>query len=127
MERGISLIIIGTFLQIELLNLCRRDITVVYFQLTILLLIENMIIVKDRLHLNLCFIREHITTIGRVFIDWYITVLGQFKDVGKQIDLTSLRFYWIIKSCIGILHQIQFAIDIPSPHNLLWHLKCRRK
>ena len=53
MERRISLIVVGALLQIEFLHFSRRNVTIVNLQLTVRLLIEDMIIVEHGLHLNL--------------------------------------------------------------------------
>ena len=51
-ERRVGLIVVGALFQIILLNLGRGDVAVVDLQLAILLLIEDMVVVEDGLHLH---------------------------------------------------------------------------
>ena len=125
MERRVSLIVVGTLLQIVFLHLCRRYVAVVYLQLAVLLLIEDMIIVEQGLHFHYRFIREIVATISWILVDWNIAILCEFEDISKQIKLFPLRFHREIKARIGIIIQIDFAIDITAPHHFFRHLYCR--
>ena len=85
-----------------------------------------MIVVENGLHLNLCLFGKHIAAIRRILINGNIAVLCQFEDIGKEIHLLALRFHWIIETCILVLCQIDFAIDIASPYHFLRYIQgCR--
>ena len=127
MERGIGLIVVGTLLQEEFLDFRRRNIAVVNLQLAILLFIKDMIVIEDGFHIHLRLIGENIAAIRGILIDGDIAILSQFEDIGKQIQLFTLRLYGIVKAGIGIFCQIDFAIDVTTPNHLFWHLHSSRE
>ena len=127
MEDSIGLIVIGTLLQIVLCNLLRGDIAIVDFQLTVLLFIEDMTVVEQRLHLNLRLVVEHIgTVIGNgVLIDGDIVILRQLEDIGEEVHLLTLRLYRIVESGIGILREVDLTVDVTTPHHIFRHIDSR--
>ena len=84
-----------------------------------------MIVVEDGLHLYLRLVGKHITTVSRIFIDRDITILSQFEDIGKQINLLALRLYGVVESGILILREINLAVDVATPNHFLRHIEGR--
>ena len=125
MEGGVGLIVIGTLFQVVELNLGRRYVAVVDTNLAVLLLIIDVEVVENGLHLYAGRIGERLVTIQTIFIDGNIAIECQLKDIGEEVHLPVHRLHRIVESAIGITVEVYLAIDVTTPHHVLGHIDSR--
>ncbi len=125
-ERGRSLIIVGTLLQIVTLYLSRGDITVVNADSSVVgTLIINMVVIDERLGFDTGRIGEHLITVSTILVSTNLSCEHQLEQIGEEVHLCADGLYRIIETGIGILGKINLTIDVTPPNHVLRHALCR--
>ena len=84
-----------------------------------------MEVVEYRPDLHLGRVGEHLVAVQTVFVDGHIAVQCQFEHIGKQVQLLVDGFHGVVESCIGIVVEVQLAIDVTTPYHILGHFDSR--
>ena len=128
MEGGSTLVKIRRFLDIVRFHFTGRNITVVKTHSSVcILLIINVVIIQECLWLHQVCITETLVAVQLILVSLDATGEYQLKHIGEQVHLVAQWFHRIIQRRIGIIVEIQLAIDITSPYHILIHGSSSRK
>ena len=87
--------------------------------------IEDMMVVKECQWLHFCIIRELLITVKTILIDidtamvW--TCHHEFEQQREEVHPSVGGLNRIVESAIGIVVEIEFAVNITPPHYILVH------
>ena len=96
---------------------------------TIGALIKDMMVVEEGQRLQFRIVGEPLVTVKLILIDVDTTTVRsghhQFEYQGKQIHSPVCRLHRIVEPGIGIVVEVEFAVDIATPHHVFAHFFLR--
>ena len=121
-ECGRSLVIVGRLLDVISLDLARGDVAGVDVYAPVVALIVDVVVVHEDERFDACRVVEHLIAVEPVFVGLDVALEHQSEHVGEEVHLRPYRLHGVIKSGVGILFEIDFAVDVTSPHHVFRHL-----
>ena len=129
MESRCCLVVVRRLLDVIALHLGRWDIAVIEANALVGTLIEDMIVV-DKLQ------RFYAGRVAEVLISVEAILVGtdtatcrsphdKLEHICEQVHLRANRLHGIVESGIGVLRKVELTVNVPSPDNILRHLRLR--
>ena len=86
-----------------------------------------MVIVEECLELDLGSLVEDLVSVKPVLVGLDVAGHHELEDVGEEVDLVAHRLYRVVEAGVGVVVEVELAIDIAAPHDIFGHAGLHRE
>ena len=120
-ERRVAVVEVRSLLHVVGCHFARRNVAVVDTYAAVGALVEDVVVVEQRLEVHLRCVVEHLIAVQTIFVGGDRTLHHELEDIREEVHLRTYRLHRIVESGVGVLSEVYLAVYVASPCHVLVH------